>query len=118
MRWISTIAGLIATAAAALVMVSLSPTSQGEATSSSMDSAEPTTTVAVTTIAPPSTPAVVDSPDLSIDGLDEIVSAAIVGAGYSEFVAGSTLEEELPASVVDALITEGAVLVIADEGDG
>jgi hypothetical protein len=114
MRWISTVAGVIATAAGVLVVVSLS---QGEATPPPPD-AQPQIVVATTV--PETTTEVVTLtiPDIPVSGLDPAVSDALITSGYTEFVGEGDLGSVLSPEVALVLTEEGAVLVIADGEDG
>jgi hypothetical protein len=114
MRWLSAIGGVMVMAAGVGVTISvLATTPKPDEAAASLAAplvppavvvAGPTTTTTTTAqIAPP-----------SIAGLDPTVAEALSALGYTEFVGTSDLRAQLPESVVEALIDEGAVLVIAD----
>jgi len=118
MRWTAALAGLIATAAAVTVLVSLSQAPTGEA---APPTPEPQPeTVNTTPELPPTTETItVEVPEQPIRGLEESISDALIASGYTEFVGESELGSELDPAVARVLSDEDAVLVIADEaGEG
>lgn len=111
-RWVSTIAGLIATFAGTLVLVSLPP---GEATPepspaivSEVNIDEDSTMDEAIELVAPNLP--------RVGGVSTAVSDALTESGYTEFLDVDSLSDMLPTSVIDVLIAEGAVLVVPDEG--
>ena len=113
MRWISAVAGLIATSAAVVVMLSLSHSPSGEATAPPPEAQ--IEIVDWTTEAPAVTQVIAESnPGLPVSGLDKAVSDALIASGYTEFVGETDLGSELDPTVARVLTDEDAVLVIAD----
>lgn len=114
MRWISTVAGTIAAAAAVLVMVSLPAPTAGEA--APQPPGDVTEFVDPAPSAPPVTVLIEDPiPELPVSGLDQSVSDALIVSGYTEFVGEADLGSELDPAVAQVLTDEDAVLVIADD---
>lgn len=114
MRWISALSGLIAASAAVLVMASLSE-APVEVEPSQIAEAQ-TPIVETPTTAGPTTVVIAEPhPDVSVSGLDESVSSALIVSGYTEFLDRTDLGSQLDPTVSRALTDEGAVLVIADE---
>jgi len=113
MRWISAVAGLIATSAAVVVMVSLSHSPSGEATP---PPPEAQIEIVDWTTEAPTVAQVIAEPiaELPVSGLDESVSDALISSGYTEFVGETDLGSELDPTVARVLTDEDAVLVIAD----
>lgn len=122
MRWISTIAGIIAASAAVLVIASLPQHTAGEATP---EVPQAVIQIADPVPASPTTLIVEESaPGLPVSGLDQAVSDALIASGYTEFIGETDLGSNLDPAIAQVLTDEGAVLVIAnddaaaDEGEG
>lgn len=112
-KWVSTFAGLIATSAGLVVMVSLP---SQEATPDPV--ASPPATIAQ--VLPEATELVTEPTTTTlpaVEGVAEEISDALTRSGYTEFVPADDLTEILPGSVVDVLIANDVVLVVADEDE-
>ena len=112
MRWFTAIGGVIAAAAAFIVLQALSTSPPAETT------AEPTAVlppVAVFFEDVPS-PTIDDSALESLPGLSPPVAEALAAAGYSGFATDENIEGSLSPEVVQTLVANGAVLVIAEDG--
>lgn len=117
MRWIPAVSGLIATAAAVLVIVSLAQTPQRDTSAPPPEA--PIGAVEQVVESPPTTiqQGTRSEPDVSVLGVDTAVSNALIDAGYTEFVGSNELRSQLPDSVADALTRHGSVLVIPNEDE-
>lgn len=112
MRWLPAFTGALATATAVVVLATMSMSNSAPPVKAFAAPAPP---VPVEASTPPVT--VVEDADVpvAVSGVDETVSGALRDAGYAQFVDAGELSG-LPTSVLDALIGEGAVLVIAEDG--
>lgn len=112
MRWVSAITGLLATATGVAVLVAMSastavpPTKAFAAPVDAEVAAAPAAVVAEDLVP--------DAP-VGVAGVSDPVSDALREAGYAQFVGVDELAE-LPPSVLDALVEEASVLVIAEDG--
>jgi hypothetical protein len=111
MRWISSIGGVIATGAAALVLISLPTDPQvSEPVTPPIETesaAEPTEQSFVEQEVP--------APDLNVPELGDGVADVLQANGYTQFVGSEELADSLPDDVVQVLISEEAVLVIPSD---
>jgi hypothetical protein len=114
MRWISSIGGAIATAAAVLVLVSLPTDHQVvEAVETPIDVED--------TFESTTEPFVDEQPglpDLDVPDLGEGIADVLAGGGYTQFIGSEELTERLPDDVVQVLVNDEAVLVIPSEEEG
>jgi hypothetical protein len=112
MRWISALTGLLATATAIAVLAAMSVSTSvppSKAFAAPLEATVPAAPVAfVTEDSVPDTP-------VGLAGVSDPVSSALRESGYAQFVGVDELSE-LPASVLDALVEEASVLVIAEDG--
>ena len=112
MRWFTAIGGVIATAAAIIVLQALSTTPPEE------------TAAKPTTVPPPVAVFFEEIPSATIDdsvletlpGLSPSVAEALADAGYSGFATDENIEGSLSPAVVQTLVANGAILVIAQDG--
>ncbi len=120
MRWFTAIGGLIATIAAILVLQTLS-TTQPEETAAEPTPVPPPVAVIFEELV---SPTIDDSVLATLPGLSPSVAEALAAAGYSGFATDDTIEGSLTPEVVQTLVANGAVLVIAEKaqdpqnGDG
>jgi hypothetical protein len=117
MRWLPAISGVVATASAAVVLVSMAQASPvveplpGEAAPGTTTGASfPVTTQTVETVVPRF--------EVMISGIDPAVSLALAEAGYSERVTPSEIAGQLDSIVAQALADSGAVLLVPNTGGG
>ena len=111
MRWIPAAAGLVATAAAVVVLASI------------QTAPEPLEAIATETTTQPGVPTVevvepAEQPAVGVPDLAGSVADVLAQDGYTEFVGETRLIESLPADVVQLLIDSEAVLLIAEKGEG
>jgi hypothetical protein len=112
MRWFTAIGGVIAAAAALIVLQVLSTTPPEETT---VEPAAVPPPVAVVFEDVPS-PTGDDSVLESLPGLSPSVAEALAAAGYSGFATNENIEGSLSPEVVQTLVANGAILVIAEAG--
>jgi hypothetical protein len=112
MRWISALTGLLATATAVAVLAAMSVSSSVPPSKAFAAPVEVTVPAAPATVV---TEDIVPDAPVGLAGVSDPVSSALREAGYAQFVGVDELAE-LPASVLDALVEEASVLVIAEEG--
>ncbi len=115
MRWLSSIGGIIATAAAMAVLISLPAEAPPFApVESPIEEAAPVTSPPQQIVSEPPV-----THDMSVPDLTDNIADVLAKNGYTQFVGSSDLSETLPDEVVQVLIGEEAVLVIPSEpGDG
>ena len=114
MRWISSIGGVIATGAAALVLISLPTDAQ-------VDESAPPPIEAVPEVEPVDQSFVEEQPaepDLDVPELGDGIADVLADSGYTQFVGSEELTENLPDDVVQVLIDEDAVLGIPSDDGG
>ena len=113
MRWVSAIAGVVATASAVLVLASAA-----EPSPSTMPT--PVASAHVTTTTAPSTSILsnaVEDEDPVVTGLDADVARALANEGYTDRLTPADLVGQLDPTVAAALAESSVVLVIPDGGD-
>ena len=114
MRWFTAIGGVIATAAAIVVLQALSTPAPEESAT------------APTTVPPPAAVFFEEVPAATIDdsaleklpGLSPAIAEALADAGYSGFATDENIKGSLSSAVVQTLVAKGAVLVIPQDGQG
>lgn len=111
MRWISSIGGVIATAAALAVIVSL-PSGAPPLDTADLSLEE------ATSVELPAPPIVIEQQvehDLSVPSLGDDLTDVLEESGYTQFVGVTELSELLSDDVAQVLISNEAVLVIPSE---
>jgi hypothetical protein len=111
MRWFTAIGGVIATVAALLVLQALSAT-QPEETAAETTPLPPPVAVILEELAAPTG---ASSALETLPGLSPSVAEALSEAGYSGFATDESIEGSLSREIVQTLIANGAVLVIAEK---
>lgn len=115
MGWLPAISGAVATASAALVLISMAQaTTAAEPDPEAAAAVLTTTTLVSTTAAEPA----VQSTEIQLSGLDPEVSRALSEAGYTERVAPSEMAGQLDPVVTKALADADIVLLIPETGGG
>lgn len=108
MRWIPAISGVVATAAAVVVLLSVPQSQVVEAVPTPIvtpaDIVAATAPTRLVEISPSVTPEVPE--------LGSSVADVLAEGGFTEFVGSTELGRTLPESVVDVLVAEGVVLVV------
>ena len=112
MRWFTAIGGLIAATAAVIVLQTLSTTSVEQATAEPSGVPPPAAVFFEDVASIP----VDDSVLESLPGLSPSVAEALAAAGYSGFATDESIDASLSPEVVQTLVANGAVLVIAEDG--
>lgn len=113
MRWVSTLSGIIATAAGLVVLSALMATGEPPTEAVTADGAG-----LLASEMNYGSPGVVwateNATEFNIDvpGLDPAVSSVLDVAGYTEFVTTGQLEGQVPRAVARTLSAAGAVLVV------
>ena len=111
MRWVSALAGSVATGAAAIVLVSV-----GQAASAgTVAGIEPPPPSAAEIVEAVTTTVPAPSPLPSVGDLDDAVADALGSTGYAQTLTPAE-QDQLDPAVVQALSDAGVVLVIREEG--
>ncbi len=111
MRWVSALAGSVATGAAAIVLVSVGQTASATAVAGS----EILPPSAAEVAAPITTPITEPSQLPSVGTLDDAVAEALGNTGYAQSLTPDE-QAELDPAVVRVLSDAGVILVIREEG--
>lgn len=114
MRWISSIGGVVATGAAALVLISLPTDAQVPEPVTLPIGAETEVESAEKSFVEEQTP----EPDFDVPDLGDGIADVLADSGYTEFVGSEELMESLSDDVVQVLINEETVLVIPSDDGG
>ena len=110
MRWVSALAGSVATGAAVIVLVSVGQAASAGTVAGS-DTPPPS---AAETMAPTTTVTALSQPN-SLGNLDDAVAEALSNTGYAQALTPAE-RDQLDPAVVRALNDAGVVLVIREEG--
>ena len=111
MRWFTAIGGVIATIAALLVLQALSATQPEENAAETTPLPPPVAVISEDLASSTSTSSVLET----LPGLPPSVAEALSEAGYSAFATEKDIEGSLSREVVQTLVANGAVLVIAED---
>lgn len=114
MRWLPTLTGLLATAAA-LIVLAAQPASPPESPSvqATVQAVEPAPSAVI--VETPILATAQGTPDL-LPGLPEAVAAVLGESGYAAFATDAEIRGSLSQEVVRTLVSNGAVLVVPESG--